>query len=196
MDFAEKDYMDGGQMNNPKPMPRVSVIDDEHIIADTLAEILKLHGYEAKAYYDGESALADAQDFCPQVVLSDIRMQKIDGIETALRFREFHPPCRVILFTATPMSGELYERISGLGFEFLQRPLHPQEVVALLREDTSVYRAPATGELLRIETECHADHHQRGRNAARGSRDRQADVKCGAVSWSGVEQDFAAVRFD
>jgi DNA-binding NtrC family response regulator len=137
-------------MDNPKPRPRVTVIDDEQIIADTLAEILKLHGYEAKAHYSGESALADAKEFCPHVVLSDIHMQKIDGIETALRFRESQPECRIILFTASPMSGELYERISHLGFEFLQRPLHPLEVVALLREDASVYRAPATGELLGI----------------------------------------------
>jgi DNA-binding NtrC family response regulator len=137
-------------MNHPKPRLRVAVIDDERIIADTLAEILKLHGYEAKAHYDGESALADAIEFCPNVVLSDIQMQKIDGIETALRFRESHPACRIILFTASPMSGELYERISRLGFEFLQRPLHPQEVVALLRDDASVYRVPGTSELLGI----------------------------------------------
>ncbi len=135
-------------MNDLKPRPRVLVIDDEHIIADTLAEILKLHGFEARAHYSGESALADAEAFCPQVVLSDIHMQKIDGIEAALRFRESYPECRIILFTASPLRAEHYARITRLGFEFLQRPLGPQEVVALLREDASVYRVAATGELL------------------------------------------------
>jgi DNA-binding NtrC family response regulator len=139
-------------MNNPKPMRKVAIIDDEHIIADTLTEILKLHGYEAKAYYNGESALADAKEFCPHVVLSDIHMQKIDGVETALRFRELQPKCRIMLFTATPLRSELYERIRRLGFEFLQRPLHPEEVLALVREDPSVYRVAATGELLGIRT--------------------------------------------
>ena len=135
-------------MNQTQSRPRVIVIDDEHIIADTLSEILKLHGYEAKAHYDGESALAEAKKFGPHVVLSDIRMQKMDGIETALRFREAYPECRIILFTASPLRADLYERICDLGFEFLQRPLHPREVVAVVRQDASFYRAPATGELL------------------------------------------------
>lgn len=135
-------------MNHPRP--RVAVIDDEHVIADTLAEILKLHEYDAKPYYSGESALADAKEFRPHVVLSDIHMQKLNGIETALRFRQSHPECRIILFTASPMSADHYERILRLGFEFLQRPLHPLEVVALLRQDASLYRSPVTCELLGI----------------------------------------------
>jgi DNA-binding response OmpR family regulator len=112
---------------------RVAIVDSEPIVADTLAEILNLHGYEAKAHYCGESALADAKLFCPQVVLSDVDTRKIDGIETALRFREGHPECRIILFTASPIRSEIYARIEDLGFEFLQRPLHPREVLALLR---------------------------------------------------------------
>ncbi len=135
-------------VNGAEPGSRVAVIDDEHIIADTLAEILKLHEYEAKAYYDGESALADAREFAPHVVLSDIRMQKIDGVETALRFRESQPECRIILFTASPLSSEVYERICRQGFEFLERPLHPREIVAILRQDMSVCRVPALGDLL------------------------------------------------
>jgi DNA-binding response OmpR family regulator len=111
---------------------RVAVIDDERIIADTLAEILKLHGYEAKPHYNGESALVDAGEFRPDVVLSDIQMGKIDGIETALRIREAQPQCRIILFTAPPVRQELYQKIDDLGFEFLQRPLQPREVLALL----------------------------------------------------------------
>ena len=104
---------------------RVAVIDDERIIADTLAEILKLHGYEAKPHYNGESALVDAGEFRPDVVLSDIQMGKIDGIETALRIRETQPQCRIILFTASPVGQDLYQKIDDLGFEFLRRPLQP-----------------------------------------------------------------------
>ena len=113
--------------------PRVAVIDDEPIIADTLTEILTLHGYEARAHYNGESALASVREFCPQVLLSDVRMERLDGIETALRIRETQPRCRIILFTASPVRGEIYKRICDLGFEFLERPLHPREIVALLQ---------------------------------------------------------------
>lgn len=128
--------------NDPMLNLRIAVIDDEHIIADTLAEILKLHGYEAKAHYSGESAIADAQEFRPHVVLSDVRMEKVDGIETALRIRELQPECRIILFTASPVCKEIYERISKFGFEFLARPLHPQEVLALLRDGLRLPTGP------------------------------------------------------
>lgn len=115
--------------------PRVAVIDDEHIVADTLAEILMLHGYEAKAYYNGESALADTREFCPEVVLSDVCMEGIGGIETSVRIRASHPECRIILFTASPVRCEIHQRIDELGFEFLQRPLHPWDVLVLLRAE-------------------------------------------------------------
>ncbi len=122
-------------MSRTTSKARVAVIDDEPIIADTLTEILNLHGYDAQAHYSGESALSSVVDFRPQVVLSDVRMEKIDGIETALRIRDSQPGCRIILFTASPVRSEVYERIGDLGFEFLQRPLHPAEIMALLRMD-------------------------------------------------------------
>lgn len=124
-------------MSHAKPGVRVAVIDDERVIADTLAEILRLHGYDVKAHYSGESAMADAVEFSPQVVLSDIQMHTIDGVETALRIRELKPQCRIILVTASPLNWTLYERIRDLGFEFLQKPVRPQEILAVLREVAS-----------------------------------------------------------
>ena len=139
-------------MNDLIPKLRVVVIDDEHIVADTLGQILTMYGYEARAHYSGEAALADAEEFRPQVILSDVRMQRMDGIETAMRIRDFLPDCRMILFTASPVRTDIQERIRQLGFEFLQRPLHPQEVLALLQDDSDWRRAPA-------ETACPAARH-------------------------------------
>ena len=169
-------------MNHSKARTRVAVIDDERIIADTLVEILKLHGYEAKAHYDGESALVDAIWFRPNVVLSDVRMEKMDGIQTALRFRESHPDCRIILFTASPLRSDLYERICRLGFEFLQRPLHPREVLALVGNETPVYRVPATGELLDIGVDMNPNDFMSRHAKERGSSCRQADVERGTFA--------------
>lgn len=113
--------------------PRIVVVDDEHIVADTLAEILSLHGYESKALYSGEAAVAGAQEFRPEAVLIDVRMQGIDGVEAAIQIRKLHPACRIILFTASPVRHAIQARISSLGFEFLQRPLHPWDVLSLLQ---------------------------------------------------------------
>jgi DNA-binding NtrC family response regulator len=111
---------------------RVAVVDDEHIIADTLTEILNSHGFQAKALYSGEAAVEEVRDFRPQIVLSDVQMGGIDGVEAANRIRRLHPECRIILFTASPVRHSIHAEIDRLGFEFIERPLHPQEVLALL----------------------------------------------------------------
>lgn len=116
-------------MSGDVPKQRVLVIDDERLIADTLTKILRLHGYDSTALYSGEAALECIESVRPDVVLSDIRMRQVNGIETAMRIRELHPDCRVILFTATSISATERIGIEKLGFEFLQRPLHPQDVL-------------------------------------------------------------------
>ena len=112
---------------------KVLVIDDERIIANTLTEILQLHGFEAKALYSGESALEWIKTHRPDIVLSDIMMEEIDGVAAAVRIRELHPECRVILFSASPLNSESRSQISRLGFEFLDRPLHPKELLEHVR---------------------------------------------------------------
>ena len=113
--------------------PKIIVIDDQRLIANTLAQILNQNGYDAAAVYSGEEALEQVNRSEPDVVLSDVRMHKLDGIQTALRIRILHPNCRVILFSASAISDEEQARIDDCGFEFLMRPLHPKDVLNHLR---------------------------------------------------------------
>ena len=117
----------------------VLVIDDDRVLADTLAQILRLNGFQPVALYSGEEAIELVERLQPDIVLSDIRMSRVDGIEAAKRIRALHPECRVILFTAHPVSSAMKHMIHGLEFELLQRPLHPEEVLTTLR------RAPQLG---------------------------------------------------
>ena len=130
------------QMNERITKLRVVVIDDENIVADTLVQILTMYGYDARAHYSGETALADAKEFRPEVVLSDVQMGEIDGIETANRLRAILPACRIVLFTASPLRAGILERIRQLGFEYLERPLHPREVLAILEDESTWPHAP------------------------------------------------------
>lgn len=111
---------------------KVLVIDDDRMVADTLAEILRLHGFSPVALYSGEEAITFVERFQPDIVLSDIRMHQVDGIETARVIRELHPECRIILFTASSVNPKTKQAIERSGFEFLQRPLHPQHVLSAL----------------------------------------------------------------
>jgi DNA-binding NtrC family response regulator len=119
----------------------VLVIDDDCVLADTLSDILRKHGFKPVALYSGEEALELAGRFRPDVVLSDIRMSRLDGIEAAKRIQLLHPDCRIILFTAHAVSTAMIELIHGLGFELLQRPLHPERVLTLLSRHPDVHRA-------------------------------------------------------
>jgi DNA-binding NtrC family response regulator len=114
----------------------VLVIDDDRVLADTLAEILRKHGYRPVALYSGEEAVELAQRFRPDVILSDIRMSRLDGIEAAKRIRALHPKCRVILFTAQTVTAAMRQTIHRLKFELLQRPLRPEDVLAALRSNS------------------------------------------------------------
>jgi len=119
----------------------VLVIDDDRVLADTLSDILRKNGYTPVALYSGEEALELAGRFKPDVVLSDIRMSRLDGIEAAKRIRILHPACRIILFTAHTVSAALVQLIHGLGFELLQRPLHPERVLTALSRNPDPHRA-------------------------------------------------------
>ncbi|MGA8087069.1 MAG: response regulator [Terracidiphilus sp.] len=112
----------------------VLVIDDDRVLADTLSDILRKHGFKPVALYSGEEALELVARFRPDIVLSDIRMSQLDGIETAKRIRLLHPECRIILFTAHTVSTALVKLTHGLGFELLQRPLHPEHVLTALSQ--------------------------------------------------------------
>jgi DNA-binding NtrC family response regulator len=133
--------MTGGSMTNESEGRTVLVVDDDRVLADTLSDILRKNGYKPVALYSGEEALELAGRFRPDVVLSDIRMSQLDGIEAAKRIRILHPACRVILFTAHTVSTALAQLIHGLGFELLQRPLHPDRVLTVLSQHPDAHRA-------------------------------------------------------
>ena len=116
-------------MAAPAAQPKVIVVDDQPVIADTLAEILKQNGYDATALHSGEEALNWVSRSQPAIVLSDIRMKKINGIQAAVRIRNLYPNCRIILFSASAIDEREQAAIDEAGFEFLHRPLHPREVL-------------------------------------------------------------------
>jgi CheY-like chemotaxis protein len=116
--------------------PKVLVADDERLIADTLAMILRQNGFEAYAVYSGEEALAKAKSFQPDMLISDVVMTGIDGVETAIRMRARLPGLRVLLFSGQAATANLLEeaRTQGHDFELLQKPVHPTDLLAKIHD--------------------------------------------------------------
>jgi len=111
---------------------RVLVIDDENNLADTLVWILERAGFEATAAYDGESALQRLDTFQPDVVISDVIMPGINGIEVCTRIQARFPKCHILLFSGQTATNELLgeAREHGLTWELLAKPMDPDELLA------------------------------------------------------------------
>ena len=116
--------------------PRVLVVDDERVIADTLAIILNQHGFNATAVYTGNGAVERARSEQPDLIISDVIMPDMNGIEAAINIRSFLPTCKILLFSGQASTADLLERARAQGhqFEILAKPVHPQDLLAKLRE--------------------------------------------------------------
>jgi CheY-like chemotaxis protein len=119
--------------NEPKG-PRVLIVDDEQMIASTLAQILNGSGFVAKAVFSGEHAVPEASEFRPDVLLTDVIMRGISGIDVAMQVSKVLPACRVILFSGQASTADLLDRAEALGysFEVIAKPIHPKELLLML----------------------------------------------------------------
>ena len=112
----------------------ILVIDDEEAIADSLAEILNHGGYDAHAFYSGNEAIESARKQCPDMVLSDVIMPKLNGIDTVLAITRICPRTRIVLFSGQAGTTDLLKnaRAQGHNFELLPKPVHPEQLLKRL----------------------------------------------------------------
>src|SRR5207302_733908 len=89
---------------------RILVIDDEASIADSLAEILSDYGYQALAFYDGHAAIAAAREKCPDLVLCDVIMPQLNGVDTVLAIRELCSTARILLFSGQATTTDILDK--------------------------------------------------------------------------------------
>ena len=116
--------------------PVILVVDDERVIADTLSVILAQNGFAAMTAYNGTSALEIATLVPPQLLISDVMMPGMSGIDLAIAIRDVVPDCGVILFSARAFTADLFAsaRLAGLDFMALTKPVHPTEMLARVSE--------------------------------------------------------------
>jgi len=115
---------------------KVLIADDERVIADTLAAILNHGGFEARAVYSCPVALEIARSFRPDMLIADVIMAEMNGIEAAIRMKAMLPGLRVFLLSGQTATPEMLARqkADGYGFEILTKPVHPRDLISRLRE--------------------------------------------------------------
>jgi CheY-like chemotaxis protein len=116
--------------------PTVLVVDDESLIADTVAEILSRNGYAPTTAYDAEGALEMALLTPPELLIADVVLPGMSGIELAIKLRHIYPDCKVLLFSGQASTADLMATAhrSGHTFTLLSKPLHPRELLANVAE--------------------------------------------------------------
>jgi DNA-binding response OmpR family regulator len=116
--------------------PVILIVDDERVIADTLAIILSKSGFATFTAYDGSSALELAGIVSPQLLISDVMMPGMTGVELAIALGELIPACKILLFSGQAATADLLCEARELGHDFttLTKPVHPTDMLRRISE--------------------------------------------------------------
>jgi len=113
--------------------PVVLVVDHERPVADSLVMMLKQQGYAAEAAYDTETALEMAQLVPPELLLTDVALPGMGGIELGIAVQKAAPDCRVLLLSPHAASHHPStdpRQAENKGFGVLGKPVHPDTLLA------------------------------------------------------------------
>jgi class 3 adenylate cyclase/CheY-like chemotaxis protein len=115
--------------------PRILIVDDNETNRDILVTRLETHGYELLQAGDGEEALAAAKQYLPDLILLDVMMPKIDGIEVTRRIKAdaSMPFMPIILVTAKADSKDVVEGLNAGADEYLTKPVDQMSLVARVK---------------------------------------------------------------
>jgi two-component system, NtrC family, nitrogen regulation response regulator NtrX len=113
---------DGARRTGPVP-GRVLVVDDERSIRDVLAQVLGYEGYAVETAASGGEALSVYRDHPADLVLLDVKMQGIDGIDTLQQLRAQDPGARVVMISGHASISTAVQAVKEGAFDFLEKPL-------------------------------------------------------------------------
>lgn len=116
--------------------PSILIVDDEKSIADTLAMIMQDAGYSARAAYDGAAALSMSREQAPDLIITDVLMPGMSGVDLAVTTQREFPNCRILLFSGQAASADMLQsaRSRGHDFELLAKPVDLDELLQRLTE--------------------------------------------------------------
>ena len=114
-------------------MPRVLVVENDLRVRDALTELLRSWGYETESASEGQEALERIPKFDPVLVISDLRMPGMGGMDLLKQVRETRPGINFIMLTGHASIDEAVEATKLGAFNFLEKPLNPQRLQVELR---------------------------------------------------------------
>jgi two-component system response regulator HydG len=113
--------------------PSVLVIDDESGILDTLRILLKKEGFEVTVAQGGKAGLEAIRTATADIVLTDVRMPQVTGLDILQAVKDFDPMTPVLLMTAQASLQSAIQAVNAGAFYYLQKPFANDELLAILR---------------------------------------------------------------
>lgn len=113
---------------------RILVVDEESATADALAGILRHNGYATEAVYDGISALQRALLSPPELVITDVVLPGMSGVQLAVTIKRAYPNCKILLYSGQASTPELIRspHCAPYDFTLLSKPVRPSDLLALV----------------------------------------------------------------
>jgi len=121
-----------------KTCSTILVVDDEETLANTTTEILNIAGFCAFVAYDGQTALDLTAKLRPDVLLTDVVMPNMNGVELAVAVRNMFPQTSILLFSGQTGTRDILGKANadGYSFELLAKPIHPLKLIEHLKKLT------------------------------------------------------------
>ena len=130
---------------------KILVIDDETAILDTLRILLRREGFQVETAVGGQQGVARMEELRPDVVLSDVRMPGVGGLEVLLAAKELDPSLPVILMTAQASLQTAIRAVNEGAFYYIQKPFANDEMVAICRRAAESRQLKRENQALKTE---------------------------------------------
>jgi DNA-binding NtrC family response regulator len=114
------------------PSPRILVVDDEPIACSRLKTALEKHGYSVKTCRGGSEAIVQLREHEFDVVVTDLRMDDVDGLQVLEAVQRSHPATKTILITGYATVEVAREALTKGAFDFIAKPFQPRDLRAII----------------------------------------------------------------
>jgi DNA-binding NtrC family response regulator len=113
---------------------RILVVDGESVAADNLAEVLRQNGYASETAYEWNGALQKALISPPDLVITDVVLPGVSGVQLAVTIKRAYPDCKILLYSGQASTPELIRSPHWAPYDFtlLSKPVRPKDLLALV----------------------------------------------------------------
>ena len=127
-------------MRHMEDKPKLLVVDDEEIALENLAYVLNKEGYDVVCLRSGSAALERLKHEEFDVVVTDLRMPKVDGMEIIKKCRAWHPNTQLIMITGYPMECSDEDATTEAAYHLIEKPFRLDDVRRAVAEAIKIYR--------------------------------------------------------